>query len=216
MEEQNNNQSMTKKTLIYLAGNFSSKIFALIIIPIYAEYLSALELGQYDFQLTIANLLTPVIGLAIWESILRFGLKAEGKELKRIFSTASIISFGTLTVSFLILLILYNNLYGFNTQSFLYVLLIIMMPMVTILGYMARAIKANKQFAVSGVLSSFVNLTGILIFVIIMDLGVTGLLISTVIGSIFNIGYLLIATEIFKYLSFDYYDKVGEINGRTE
>ena len=205
--EQDNKQSMTKKTLIYLAGNFSSKIFALIIIPIYAEYLSAFELGQYDFQLTIANLLTPVIGLAIWESILRFGLKAEGKELQKIFSTASIISFGTLAVSFLVLVILYNNLYGFNTLSFLYVLLIIMMPMITILGYMARALKANKQFAVSGVLSSFVNLIGILIFVIIMKLGVKGLLISTVLGNIFNIGYLLIATEIPNYLRIDYYDK---------
>ncbi|MFQ7235018.1 MAG: hypothetical protein ACLRPU_09115, partial [Enterococcus hulanensis] len=103
---------MMKKSLIYFAGNFSSKIFGVIIIPIYAQYLSAAQLGDYDFQQTVGNLLMPIIGLAIWEAILRFGLNAEGKELHEIITTAIFILSATLSVSFVLLLITYANLYG--------------------------------------------------------------------------------------------------------
>ncbi|MBM6615363.1 oligosaccharide flippase family protein [Desemzia sp. RIT804] len=200
-------QSMIKKTLIYLAGNFSSRIFSLLIIPIYAEYLSATELGQYDFQITVANLLMPLIGLAIWEAILRFGLKAEDTELKKIFSTAAVISSVILIFSFFILLGIYSNLYGFNTLSLLYVLMIILMPVVTILGYMSRAVKANKVFALAGVVASIVNITGILLFVVIMELGVFGLLLSTILSNFFNSLFLLVGARLTTYLSIYSYDK---------
>ena len=206
MNKQDNEQSMTKKTLIYLAGNFSSKIFSVIIIPVYAKYLSASELGSYDYQQTIANLLMPVIALAIWESILRFGLKAGTQELNRILSTATIISFVTLTISFFVLSLIYSNLYGFNTLSFLYVTMIIFMPIVTILGYMTRAVKANKVFAISGIVSSIINMVGILIFVVGMNMGIYGLLISTIFSNIFNSLVLLIGANLTSHLKIKYFD----------
>lgn len=124
--------SMTKKTLIYFAGNFSSKIFGVIIIPIYAQYLSAAQLGEYDFQQTLGNLLMPIIGLAIWEAILRFGLNADGKNLHQIITTAVFVVASTVGFSSLLLLLTYTNIYGFSILTLLYVLLIITMPIVTV------------------------------------------------------------------------------------
>lgn len=54
-------------------------MISVIIIPIYAVYISVADLGSFDYQNTIAQFLSPVIFGAIWEAILRMGL---GKEKK--------------------------------------------------------------------------------------------------------------------------------------
>ena len=132
----NDNNSLVKKTLIYLAGNFSSKIFGVIIIPIYATYLTASQLGKFDYQQTIAGLLNPIIVLALWEGVLRFGLKAQGNELKRVLSTAAIIASGTLSLFLVILTVTYTQLYGISLTTLLYVTMFIFLPIIQLLGYM--------------------------------------------------------------------------------
>lgn len=206
-DEMTENSSMMKKTLIYFAGNFSSKIFGVIIIPIYAQYLSAAQLGEYDFQQTVGNLLMPIIGLAIWEAILRFGLKAKGNDLFQIITTAVFISTITLTLAFVLLLIIYINLYSFTTLTFLYVLLIITMPIVTILGYISRSMNKSTLFAFSGVISTGVNLSGLLMFVVLMNKGLTGLLISAIIANLFNIMYLILGTKLVSIIRLQYFSK---------
>ena len=197
--------SMGKKTLIYLAGNFSSKIFSMIIIPIYAKYLTASELGSFDFQQTMGNLLMPVMALAIWESILRFGLNSSEKRTNEIITTSVVISSVTIFISSLILIVTYIQIYGLNLNTLLYVLLIITRPIVTILGYISRTIKKNKIYATSGVISAFFNMFFIIIFVVINNYGVTGLLFSSVGANIFNIIYLIIGTKVISRLKWKYF-----------
>lgn len=199
--------SMMKKTLIYFAGNFSSKIFGVIIIPIYAQYLSASQLGEYDFQQTVGNLLMPIIGLAIWEAILRFGLNAEGKELHQIITTAIFVVAITLGISTILLLFTYANMYGFTLLTVLYVLLIMTMPVVTIFGYISRALKKSMLFAFSGVISAGVNMLGLFVLVVSMDKGLLGLLVSAILSNIFNILYLMIGTRIFSIVKIQYFSK---------
>lgn len=199
--------SMVKKTLIYFAGNFSSKIFSVIIIPIYAQYLSASQLGNYDFQQTMGNLLMPVIVIAIWEAVLRFGLNETGEELAKVITTSIVIASVTLTVSFSILLMTYLKIYGVSILSLYYVLLIVSMPIVTLMGYIARSLKKNIHFAFSGVISSFVNLLGIIILVIMLNQGLKGLLISSILANFFNATYLFISTRMYRYLHIRYFSK---------
>ncbi|MDT2528643.1 oligosaccharide flippase family protein [Enterococcus raffinosus] len=199
--------SMMKKSLIYFAGNFSSKIFGVIIIPIYAQYLSAAQLGDYDFQQTVGNLLMPIIGLAIWEAILRFGLNAEGNELHEIITTAIFVLAATLSVSFMLLFIAYTNFYGFSTLTFLYVLLIMTMPIVTVFGYISRALGKSTLFAFSGVVSAGVNMLGLFILVVSMNKGLLGLLLSAILSNVFNILFLMIGTRIFSIVKRKYFSK---------
>lgn len=203
MESQS--ESMVKKTLIYLAGNFSSKIFSLIIIPIYATYLTANQLGKYDYQQTIAGLLQPIIALALWEAVLRFGLNAKGKELKRILSTSAIISGATISLSAILLLFIYKNIYGFNIITILYIIMIVFVPILNLLGYMARATHHSMVYAFSGVVSSGVNLLGIILFVVIGNKGLLGLLLSTIIANFFNAIFLIIGSKLPRYISRKYF-----------
>lgn len=207
MENNSKKDSMIKKTIVYFAGNFSNKIFGLIIIPIYARYLTASELGQYDFQLTIANLLMPILVLAIWESVLRFGLVAEWEKKKEIITTSIYISGITLTISFVVLMSAYINLYGSNLFTYMYVCLIITLPIINLLGYIVRSLKKSKVYVMSGAISGIVNMISILVFVVYLQLGLGGILTSTIIANIFNIVYLIFGGKIYIYIHFRYFSK---------
>lgn len=197
--------SNIKKTLLYFAGNFSSKIFSMLIIPIYATFLTANELGKFDYQQTIANLLWPVIALALWESVLRFGLDADDLKLKSIFSTTIVITSVTVSFSFIVLIYIYIKIYGMYLVSWLYVLMIVLMPVTTIFGYMARALGKTAVFAFSGLISSVINLINIIIFVIVFKMGLLGLLVSTIIANLCNIVFLIIGGKVKPYISIKYF-----------
>lgn len=199
------NNSMVMKTLIYLAGNFSSKIFGMLIIPIYATYLTASQLGNYDYQITIAWMLNPIILLALWEAVLRFGLNAEENELKQVLSTVAIITSGTMFFSLVILTLTYIKLYGLSLTTFLYIIMIMFIPIIQILGYMVRAVQKTKVFAFSGVISSGVNLIGVVVFVVFLHQGLNGLLMATIIANLFNSFSLFHGGRLQKYISIRYF-----------
>lgn len=75
--------SFNKKVGIYFIGMLSSKVLSVLLIPIYAFYVSADVLGYYDYTLTIMSILIPCIYIAIWEAVLRFILSEKDEIEKR-------------------------------------------------------------------------------------------------------------------------------------
>lgn len=200
MEEDNNRKNiLIRKSLIYLVGNFSSKILGTLIIPIYAAYLSASELGAYDYQQSIGNLLSPIFALAIWEAILRFGLGKSKRELVNVLTSAMFIALATLSISFVLLISTYYFIYGINIKIILFILMIILMPILSICQYSARASGNNIAFVKSSILASFSNLLSLVIFVMSLKSGLLGLLISTIIANLINIIYLSYNIKIWRY-----------------
>jgi len=65
------------KAVFYFIGNFGSKFLSSLLVPIYAIYLTSQDLGEYDFQLSIAQFLAPILLCAIWESVLKFSLSGK-------------------------------------------------------------------------------------------------------------------------------------------
>ena len=70
-------KKLLKKTGLYFIGNLSPKLLTILLIPIYAFYISSSELGYYDFTQTIMGILIPVVFVAIWESVLKYLLIEE-------------------------------------------------------------------------------------------------------------------------------------------
>lgn len=204
--EKNKENSFFKKTIIYFLGTFSTKVVGTIIIPIYALYLTANELGEFDFQQTIGNLLSPIIVLAIWESILRFGIGSTKKEISKIITNSLFFTFFSVILYFFILCLLYSYIYDTSFLSLFYILMIIFLPLVTVLQYIARALGKNFIFIFSGMLSSLLNLFLMILLIVVFKLGLFGLAISFVISQFINIVYLFFALNICSYFSFKLID----------
>ena len=53
-------------------NNFTSKILAFLLVPLYTNVLSTAEYGTYDLYTTTAFLLIPILSVDIAEALVRF------------------------------------------------------------------------------------------------------------------------------------------------
>lgn len=70
-------QNLTKNTVLFMISNFSTKIIAFLLVPLYTHVFTTSEYGTVDLMITMVQLLIPVLTLNIQEAILRYGLDAE-------------------------------------------------------------------------------------------------------------------------------------------
>lgn len=177
------NKSLIKKSGLYFVGNLSSKIMSALLIPIYAFYVSADDLGYFDFSQTIMGILSPIIILAIWEAILKFVLSEDDISIKRKIMTTSALFSIIMAIVFILGAIVFNLIYE---QSIKYISLIIAMialhSLVYVWQYYARASANNKLYVIAGILSTMVNFLFVIILVIFMKMGLLGLLLAYNIG----------------------------------
>lgn len=200
------NKNFIKKSFVYFIGTFSTKILGFIIIPIYAIYLNAIDLGKFDFQQTVTSFLGPIIFLAIWESVLRFGIGENKKKMSSLVTNTLFFCISVFVPFFLVLFLVYYYIYGYQLINIFYISMIMIVPIATIFQYFARAFGNNLIFMISSILSSAVNLLSLFFLVIIFKFELFGLTISFLLAQLVNIGFLFFSLKIYKYISFKYLD----------
>lgn len=179
------NNGLIKKSGIYFIGNMSSKIMSVLLVPIYAFYISAKDLGTYDISKTLMGIISPIVVLAIWEAVLKFIMIEDRAIEKRKISTTTAIFTLTMCVIFSIAAFFYINFFSPSLEYIgLIVTMIILNTLVQVWQYYARAWEHTKTFVISGVLSTMVNFVFVMIFVVLFKMGLLGLLLAYNIGQI--------------------------------
>lgn len=188
-----------KGLLLYFFGNLSSKIITLLLLPLFTFYLSQEEFGLFDILNTIVMFFVPIVGVQLFEGILRFLLDTDNtKKQKEIITTSAYflaVNLILLNIFFLgitnlveiphsIWVVLYFNFYFVNFY----------------LQRVARGLQLQKQFALSGIFNTITIALSSLILLIFFELKTDGLLIAYFAGSLVSAVYLLYTTKISRYL----------------
>lgn len=191
-------KSIVRKTGIYFIGNFASKIIMAIMIPFYAFFVSVDELGLFDYSQTIMNTVTPIIFLALWESILRF-LVAEKDEKKRnnIISTS-------MRLVLVILLILFaasvaTAVLSNNKVTMYTMLMTCFYGAAQIWQYYSRALKFNQIYVMASVTGTILNFVTLIIMICFLKMGGAGLFWSYIIGQISIVVLIELKIRLIKY-----------------
>lgn len=172
---------LNKKIGIYFLGMLSSKIFPVLLIPIYAFYVFPKDFGYYDFAYTVMGIAIPFLYIAIWEAILRFILSEENEKTKR--TAAATSAFFSLFITFI--LILGSVIYAFVSENENVLLIVIMYgshALALIWQYYARAFEESYTYVFAGIIGTIVNFISVLILIVMFNLGLNGLLISYILG----------------------------------
>lgn len=190
--------ALIKKTGLYFVGNLASKCLSAVIVPIYALYVSASDLGDYDFLLTLSAVLYPVAFLAIWEAVLKFGMGCNASHRQgRITSNAIKASFPIAVVASMLLALLL----ALGGTPMEHCCLLVFMSMLTgaatIWQYCARSRQRTKDYIVSGIIGSVANFALIVTLVCIFHMGAVGLATSYGIGQLCIIVFLETKMHIF-------------------
>lgn len=199
-------KTLIKNTILYAITNFIPKILSFVMLPLYSYYISIDDYGKFDMIFATISILLPIVTMQINEGLYRFLMDAKTeKETSSIISTAIYINFRNI----LIFCILGSStLYVFHFQYGFYTGFLLIASIVLNLGQqIARGLKENVIYSISGVLNTFLIVFFNLIFIILLKMKIEALFLSLLCASIFTIIYLERKLRIHRFINFQDCDK---------
>ncbi len=188
-----------KSTGIYFIGNVLSKIAVFLLLPLYTSYIEPEAMGLYDTGVTIITLFASMLFLDIGSVILKFSLDKECNDVRFPITNGCLIF---LASCILYLLLLITCRLFFRYEYFGWIILYgFTYALNTAVGYVARALKYNTDYAISGVLQTILMIVLNIVMLIGFKLDYKVLYISFSISSLLSSIYLFFRARIYKYLS---------------
>lgn len=181
-----------KKTSIYFIGTLSTKMISVMLVPIYAYFVAVNDLSDYDYFATIASTLSPIVFAAIWEAILKFGIKNK-KDQQSIFSTTVAFTVG-ISLICIITYPLVALCIGKSMGVFCVLLFIVAQGVALIWQFSARALQENHRYVIASIVGSCVLIITDIVLIIFRKLDFWGLSISYILSQ-FSIA-IVIETKI--------------------
>lgn len=189
-------------TVFIAIGNMGAKIVSFLLLPLYTSILSTEEYGDYDYIVTIASFLLPIITLCLHEAMFRFLIDNDTEDGKReiisltsvfivvccaVLAAACIILKFTINPKYIIYLLIYtvaNVLYVYSNS-------------------ILRGLGKTKLYAIlssgKNILQVVLNVLAVLVF----GMGIEGLLISLIISEILAFIVNIFVSKLWRYISFE-------------
>lgn len=194
-------QSILKRlagnTLLFAIGNSVSLILSFIMVPFYTKVLSTSDFGISDIIITTVSMLLPLLSLNIFAAIFRFALDKDENHTQ-VFSNGLLVSIiGSIISLFTTGLIsLLGVKYAFYVGVYLSITLFL-----NLFQNFTRGMDLVKIYALSGVVSSVINVVSNLVLMAIFHFGLNGYIYSLIISAIITSFYLYFAGNLQKYIS---------------
>lgn len=182
----NKKQHMMINMSLYTIGIMASKAISFIMLPFNSHYLTVEEFGNYDFAIVICSLLLPVIGLALPETIYRFYNTDKNEEARYgVFCVLIFLTSGILSILASLFLFLFQQefyiligLYVFTNIIFLFY------------QYVIRAKGNVKCYLFSTLINAFLQMIFNIGLILLTELRIEAILLSTIAACVFSIFYL--------------------------
>lgn len=190
----NHYKKLLSTTIVFAVSQFASKLLNFFLLPLYTAYLSPGDYGTGDLiNSTVINLLVPVMTLMIASSVLRFTIdkNRDGTETFKIgfFVTAA----GCILMAcFLpVVAIPYKALFYFTYVVYSFDLF---------WDNFAKGIDRIKTIAVGGVLKTFLAVLFNLYFLVHLNTGVEGYLLSYILALFISHMFIAFRIRFWKYM----------------
>lgn len=196
---------LIKNIFVFAIGALGSKFTMFFLVPLYTNVLSDVEYGIADLVFTVGQLLVPVISLAIFNGLLRYGLEPE-QHREDVWKCASIIFILGSVIMIMItpLISLYKPISKWSWYVCIYTILCFFSQNVFV--YL-KVKEKNIWYSVLNICQALLLVLCNCVFLIKFKLGIQGYLLSSLISTGIT---ALLATFIggtIKDLSIARYDK---------
>ena len=145
-------------TLIgYFAGNVFTKLISFILLPLYTKLIDPEMYGIYGVNMTIVQLVVPIICMCIWNAVFRFSAEVETEQERyEIISTGLPVMW--ISSGLILAVLLFINIFWDLGNLYLVCFYAIANGFQYFYGYIARSMKDNRTFIISGCINSTINL----------------------------------------------------------
>ena len=208
----NRNKELAKNTAIITIGKMSTQFLNFFLLPLYTTILSTEEYGLVDLFVTYTSLLMPIVLFQVDQAVFRFLIDERQNEQgqRRVLSTS--ICFAALQS--LVVIVLFCLLQPFISIQHKWFLLLNILASVTsnMMSQVARGMGDNVTFALGSFASATTQIILNIVLLVVIKMGVTGMLVATVLGHLGCTFVVLIRDKVYKYVSFKEFDRNTLVN----
>lgn len=183
-------------TLIFTAGKLLSKLLVFFMIGLYTACLSPEEYSTAELIANMANLLIPLACLGISEGIFRSAAAKTGD--KEAFFTNGLVVYGLGSLVFLLLSPLVSFIPFFADSAWLIACYVVVANLHSVVSQYLCAVGRTKLFAGQGILNTALVIGFNILFLPVMDFGVTGYVLSTVLADLVTTLFLIVFTRLWR------------------
>ena len=194
-----------KSSGIFFIGSVLSKAISILMLPLYTNRIPTDDMGYYDLSLTYITIATSFLFFDIWVAILRYMYDGKTKQEQSTAIKSGLLIFSVSSVVYLVFGLTFALI--FNPDAILLILLYGLFQNISnLLCFCVRGFQKNKEFAISGIISTGTNVLVNLILILGFSVGYESLYIASIIGFIAQSSYLLFSGGIFSSLKVGKYD----------
>ena len=192
----NKYKRLLTNTAVFTVGKMLSRLLVFFMIGVYTSCLTQAEYGQAELIVSMANLLIPLACAGISEGIFRSAAAREGD--KEAFFTGGLLVYGIGSLIFLLLSPLVGLIPVFAGSAWLIAAYVVVANLHTVVSQYLCAIGRTKLFAGQGILNTALVIGFNILFLPILDFGVTGYILSTVLADFVTTLFLILVTRLWR------------------
>ncbi len=193
-------RKLLSNTLILTIGTFASKLLVYFLMPLYTAILSTEQYGTADLITNAANLLIPFCCIGITHGVFRFAAD-DDENNKVVFSSGVSVLLVSSTI-FVLLSPLISFIPNFQSYAWLIALYVVSSNFHTLAKEYIRAKGRMKLYAVQSIFGTALVIAFNLLFLIPMNLGVTGYVLSVAVADAVGTVFLVVYAKLYKDFSF--------------
>lgn len=187
---------LLSNTLVFTAGKLLSKLLVFFMIGLYTACLSPEEYSTAELIANMANLLIPLACLGISEGIFRSAAARSGD--KEAYFTNGLAVYGVGSLVFLLLSPLMSLIPFFGGSVWLIAGYVVVANLHSVVSQYLCAVGRTKLFAGQGILNTALVIGFNILFLPVLDLGVTGYVLSTILADLLTTLFLIIFTRLWR------------------
>ena len=184
-------------TVILAIGTFGSKLLVFLLMPLYTALLSPSQYGTAELITGTANLIMPFACVGITSGIFRFAAE-KGTDREGVFSSGMVLLGAGLCGTVLLGAVALCIGAAWRTEILLVVLYVLAADLQAVCAQYVRAVDRTRLFAVQGILNTLVTVGFNILFLMAFDLGVTGYVLSTVVGNLSTTAFLVVSARLWR------------------
>ena len=183
-------------TAVFTLGRLLSKLLMFFMIGLYTSCLSEAEFGTAELVTNMANLLIPLACAGISEGIFRSAAARDGD--KEAFFTNGLLVYGIGSAVFLCLAPLLGLFPRFGGSVWLIAAYVVVSNLHAVVSQYLCAIGRTKLFAGQGILNTVLVIGLNILFLPVLDFGVTGYVSSIILADLLTTVFLLLVTRLWR------------------
>ncbi|MCI7351312.1 MAG: polysaccharide biosynthesis C-terminal domain-containing protein [Ruminococcus sp.] len=201
----NKYRTLAGNTLIFAIGSFGAKLLSFLLVSLYTGCLTEAEYGIQNIIYDTGNILVPIVGLAMSEAVIRYGIDKKYDNRKVYTIALCMLALGmTVFAVFTPALGLVSKLRGY---CFLLYAFVYCSCFRQVASQFVRSLGYVKLFAADGIISTLTIVIFNVIFMVWLKMGVSGYMLSVILSDALSFLLLTAIAKLHKYMDLKYLDK---------